>query len=75
MERLDIWKIPVPKPMKISTSSTTMTIGFVHNKIKDGISAPTHKEVMVTLTSHLNVRVIKVTVTLSLKILFIAKVE
>jgi hypothetical protein len=51
--------MPVPKPRKISTSST-MTTSFVHNNIKDGISAPTTKEV--TIITLLNIRVIKVIV-------------
>jgi len=70
---LDIREIPVPRPRRISTSSA-MTTGFVHNNIKDGISAPTIKEV--TIITLLNVLIIKVIIVmLSLKILFIVKVE
>jgi len=46
MEMLDIQEIPVPRPRRISTLSTPTT-GFVHNNIKDGISAPIIKEVII----------------------------
>jgi hypothetical protein len=49
-------------------------MGFVHNNIKDGISAPTIKEV--TIITLLNAWIIKVIIVMiSLKILFIAMVE
>jgi len=51
MEMLDIREMPVPRPRKISTSST-QTMGFVHNNIKDGISAPTTKEVTIITLLH-----------------------
>jgi hypothetical protein len=53
---LDIQKMPVPRPKKISTSST-MTTSFIHNNIKDGISVPTTKEVTIIITL-LNAQVI-----------------
>jgi hypothetical protein len=43
---VDIQEILVPRPKRILTSSTP-TMGFVHNNIKDGISAPTIKEVTI----------------------------
>jgi len=58
--------------MKTSTLPI-MTMVFVL-KIKDGISAPTTKEVIITIIIR-NVRVIKVMVILSLRILSIVKVE
>ena len=69
---MDIREIPVSRPRRTSTSSTPK-MGFVHN-IKDGISAPIIKEV--TIITLLNVLIIKVIIVmLSLKILFIVKVE
>jgi len=59
--------------MKTLTSSI-MTIGFVL-EIKDGISAPTTKEVIITIIIRRNARVLEVMVTLSLRILSIVKVE
>ena len=47
---VDIWAIPVLRPKKTSTSSTPIT-GFVLHNIKDGISAPTTKEVTI-ITLH-----------------------
>jgi hypothetical protein len=49
---LDIQKMHVPRPKRISTSSTPTT-GFIHNNIKDGISTPTIKEV--TINTLLNI--------------------
>jgi hypothetical protein len=43
---LDIRAIPVPKPRKTSTLSTLTTV-FVHHNTKDGISAPTIREVTI----------------------------
>jgi hypothetical protein len=45
VEMLDIRAIPIPRPKRTSTSSTP-TMGFVHN-IKAGISAPTIREVTI----------------------------
>ena len=72
VERPDIQAISTPRPMKTSTLSI-MTMIFVL-KIKDGINAPTTKEVIITIIIH-NARVIKVIIILSLKILSIVKVE
>ena len=72
VERPDIQAIFAPRLMKTSTLST-MTMVFVL-KIKDGISAPTTKEVIITIII-CNVRVIKVIVILFSKILSIVKVE
>jgi hypothetical protein len=49
---LDIQEMPIPRPKRISTSST-LTTSFVHNNIKDGINAPTIKEV--TINTLLNI--------------------
>ena len=62
-----------PRPMKTSTLPI-MTMVFVL-KIKDGISAPTTKEVIITIIIRRKARVLKVMVTLSLRILSIVKVE
>jgi len=43
---LDIQAIPIPKPKRTSTSSTP-TMGSVHNNIKARISAPTIREVTI----------------------------
>jgi len=51
-----------------------MTMGFIL-KTKDGIRAPTTKEIIITIISHRNARITKVMVTLSLNILSIVKVE
>ena len=60
-----------PRPMETSTLSIMTTVFVL--KIKDGISAPTTK---VTITIIIrNVRIIKVMVILSLRILSIVKVE
>jgi hypothetical protein len=46
VEMLDIQEISVPRPRRISTSSTPTT-GFIHNNIKDAISAPTIRELTI----------------------------
>jgi len=72
MENQATLDIIVLKLMKTSILST-ITMGFVF-KIKDGISAPTLKVTIIILIIH-NVRIIKVMVIHSLKILFAVKVE
>jgi len=60
-----------PRPMETSTLSIMTTVFVL--KIKDGINTPTAK-VIITILIY-NVRVTKVIIILSLKILSIVKVE